>query len=302
MRAVGNAARAMRLPVWSPQMPRPQRRPRPPRGGTGADRTVVYFPSCVARTLGPSRGAPDERGVIDALLSVLDKAGYGAVFPEGLDGLCCGMAFDSKGFPEAARRKSEELAAALERASDAGNLPILCDTSPCVYTMARRLALRIYEPIEFIHTFLMDRLRFEKVPETVALHPPCSTDKMGLTERMVTLARACAQTVVVPSGVTCCGFAGDKGFTLPELNRSALAHLAEAIPSGCARGYSNSRTCEVGLSQYAGIPYQSIVHLVDRSAASATVARPGPVPRKDFANPPAGAPRAGTSVAPSERR
>ncbi len=271
MRAVGRAARAMHLPVWSPEMPRPQRRPRLPPSATGADRTVVYFPSCVARTLGPSRGAPDERGVVDALVSVLAKAGYDVVFPdapEGLDALCCGMAFDSKGFSAAAQQKSDELAAALARASEAGSLPILCDTSPCAYTMARRLEPRVYEPIEFIHAFLMDRLRFEKIPETVALHPPCSTEKMGLTGRMVAVARACARTVVVPSGMTCCGFAGDKGFTLPELNRSALAHLAAAIPAGCTRGYSNSRTCEVGLSQHAGIPYQSIVHLVDRATTA----------------------------------
>lgn len=60
-------------------------------------------------------------------------------------------------------------------------------------------------------------------------------------------------------------FAGDKGFTVPALNASALSHLAEAIPAGCTRGYSNSRTCELGLSHHGGIPYEHLIYLMDRA-------------------------------------
>ena len=79
--------------------------------------------------------------------------------------------------------------------------------------------------------------------------------------------------MVLPAGVNCCGFAGDKGFNLPELNVAALARVPAQVPSDCQRGYSNSRTCEIGLSQHVGIPYQSIVHLVDGCTVSA---RPAP--------------------------
>jgi D-lactate dehydrogenase len=37
----------------------------------------------------------------------------------------------------------------------------------------------------------------------------------------------------------------------------------EALPIGCVRGYSSSRTCEIGLSEQAGFPYRSIIYLVD---------------------------------------
>jgi D-lactate dehydrogenase len=70
--------------------------------------------------------------------------------------------------------------------------------------------------------------------------------------------------VVVPAGIGCCGFAGDRGFSHPELNASALAGLAAALPAGCSEGFSNSRTCELGLSHHAKRPYRSIVFLVDR--------------------------------------
>jgi D-lactate dehydrogenase len=72
--------------------------------------------------------------------------------------------------------------------------------------------------------------------------------------------------VVPPPG--CCAFAGDLGLSVPELNASALSGLRERV-KGCQAGYSNSRGCEIGLSQHGGIPYQSIVYLVDRCTAPA---------------------------------
>jgi len=67
--------------------------------------------------------------------------------------------------------------------------------------------------------------------------------------------------------VQCCGFAGDRGFVRPELNEHALRHLKAALPADCTIGYSTSRTCEIGLSEQAGFPYQSILYLVERCCA-----------------------------------
>ena len=68
------------------------------------------------------------------------------------------------------------------------------------------------------------------------------------------LAKLCAKEVFIPEEKGCCGFAGDKGFTRPELNASALRKLRSQIPAGCFRGISNSRTCEIGLTEHSGIP------------------------------------------------
>ena len=68
--------------------------------------------------------------------------------------------------------------------------------------------------------------------------------------------------MTVPEGVGCCGFAGDKGMTHPELNAWALRKLKDGV-KGIPVGYSNSRTCEIGLSTNSGIPYVSIAYLVD---------------------------------------
>jgi D-lactate dehydrogenase len=256
------------LPVLREALPRPAKGPW--RDVVrGRDRAVVYFPACVARMMGPAPGDPDQRTVSEAMLSVLQKAGYDVRFPAGLEELCCGLSFESKGFPLTADEKAKELEAALLAASDGGRLPVVIDTSPCAQRMKAKLdpRLRLHEAAEFVHDELMGRLRFTRAPGPVALHLTCSSLKMGLEPKLRALAAACAEQVVVPP-TGCCGFAGDKGFTTPELNASALRDLRAAV-QGCTRGYSNSRGCEIGLATHAGIPYQSVVHLVDASTTGA---------------------------------
>lgn len=48
----------------------------------------------------------------------------------------------------------------------------------------------------------------------------------------------------------------------------ALSDLAAALPDDCRAGYSNSRTCEIGLTLASVRPYQSIVYLADRCSRS----------------------------------
>ncbi|HZZ84105.1 MAG TPA: FAD-binding and (Fe-S)-binding domain-containing protein [Anaeromyxobacteraceae bacterium] len=256
------------LPVWNAALPRPARTGPLEDVTRGRGRRVVYFPACVTRLWGPSRGAADERADTAAVLSILEKAGYDVLFPRDLGSLCCGLTFESKGFPELADQKCAELERALLERSEGGAIPVLCDTSPCTQRMRAHFSapLRVYEPAEFIHTFLMDQLRFERRAGAVALHVTCSAQKMGLAPQLRAVAEACAERVVIPP-TGCCGFAGDRGLSVPELNAAALAGLREAV-QGCEAGYSNSRGCEVGLSLHGGIPYQSIVHLVDRCTAA----------------------------------
>jgi hypothetical protein len=89
---------------------------------------------------------------------------------------------------------------------------------------------------------------------------------MGTQDKLQAIAARCSAQVVTVDAVQCCGFAGDRGFTHPELNAHALRHLRAALPPGCCAGYSSSRTCEIGLSEHAGMPYRSFLQLVDACA------------------------------------
>ncbi len=259
------------VPFWTPYAPKAAPVPdlTPTRQGRG--RAVVYFPSCTTRSMGPSALDPDQRGLFEATMSVLAKAGYDVVFPENLRELCCGLTLESKGQRDAAEAKSAELEAALRKASRDGAIPILCDASPCLYTMRSRMepGLKLHEPVEFIADYCLPYLDVRPVAETVAVHVSCSSVKMGLSAKFALLARRCAAEVVVPRGIHCCGFAGDRGFFYPEVNAAALADLKPQLPATTTSGYCNSRTCEIGLSSHGGVPYQSIVYLVDRASRPA---------------------------------
>jgi D-lactate dehydrogenase len=274
-RLMGGIAAGMRrlsantIPFWNKYMPNGVSKQSFKNSIQGSAYKVVYFPSCIARSMGPAKEDKDQRPVFEAMLSLLGKAGYDVIFPKNMEDLCCGTPFESKGFFDQADKKSAELERALSEASENGNYPVLCDTSPCLYRMRRVFdpRMKLYEPVEFIATFLMDKLNFTRLPGTIALHVTCSSLKMGLTEKFKLVGEACAEKVVMPRAVGCCGFAGDRGFNYPELNASALAELKTSLPPDCASGYSNSRTCEIGLSLHSGRDYQSIVYLADRCAS-----------------------------------
>mgnify|MGYP002713132513 CR=1 FL=1 len=255
-----------RIPRWNPAMPRAAARLRQSAAGPGAHNgSVVYFPSCVSRTMGPARDDPYQADLHRVMQSLLAKAGYRVILPQRPDELCCGMALESKGLAQPAESSLRRLEDALWQASEEGRYPVLCDTSPCTLRMIEQFErpLKVQEPVGFILDHLLPHLRQVETRRSIALHVTCSSRKMGLADSMRRLAEVCAEEVMLSEDKGCCGFAGDKGFTRPELNASALRRLRESLPQGCEMGVSNSRTCEIGLSLHSGIPYQSIVYLVD---------------------------------------
>jgi D-lactate dehydrogenase len=257
------------LPLWNPAMPRAADRLRQTPSEEAGGPSVVYFPSCINRVMGPARGDDGDVSVSSVTFRLLKKAGFTVVLPAGLESLCCGMAFASKGYRVQGDAKARELERALAEASQHGSMPVLFDMSPCLYRMREVIgdALPLQEPVQFTLEHLVPRLQFRKLHTTVAFHTTCSAQKMGLAAASLRLAELCADQVVVPEGIECCGWAGDRGFTVPELNASALHDLKEKLPEGCAAGYSTSRTCEIGLSLHSGIPYRSILALVDSCTA-----------------------------------
>ena len=257
----------LHIPQWTPAMPKAfKMKNEELRIKNGSPRKVVYFPSCINQTMGLARKSPVEQPLVSKMMSLLHKAGYEVIFPERMDQLCCGTIWESKGMPDIADRKSAELEAALWRASEEGRYPVLCDQSPCLHRMRQTIhKMKLYEPAEFIYTFLRPYLKFTPTDRPVAVHITCSTREMGLSDTLVKLARLCTTgQVLVPEGVGCCAFAGDRGFTHPELNAYALRKLRPQIEAAHIQiGYSNSRTCEIGLTTNSGIPYVSIAYLVD---------------------------------------
>src|SRR5690606_29380297 len=63
---------------------------------------IVYFPACPSRMFGAPKTSHGLLPTPDAMVALLERAGYDVRIPDRLNGQCCGQPFLSKGFPEEA--------------------------------------------------------------------------------------------------------------------------------------------------------------------------------------------------------
>jgi len=232
---------------------------------TTADLKVVYFPSCINRSMGKNNFQDsDDLQLTELTHQLLVRAGFTIIYPESLDTHCCGMPFSSKGFAETNQEQSQALEKSLLKASENGKYPVLYDMSPCFYHSKEEFSktLKIVDPIEFMLDYVMPQLVVKNKKDTVAVFPVCSVKKIGKTEQLIALSKMCADKVTLIDS-NCCGFAGDRGFLLPELNEHGLRELKVQIPANCKEGYSTSRTCEIGLEKMSDIDFKSIFYLIE---------------------------------------
>lgn len=259
---------------WSPEMPKAAKAPLPVTSLEGAQ--AIYFPACISRMMGHLPGEPEEMSLVEALVKVAARAGMPVHIPLDVEGTCCGVPFSSKGFDEAHRFTVNRAIEKFWEWSQEGRLAIVMDTSPCTYGVVTSRTyltsenqvkfdqLKIIDSTAFAHDVLLPKLQVKRKVGSVVLHPVCSVTKMNLLPKLEGVAKACAETVVVPRDAGCCGFAGDRGFTHPELTASATKHEAEEVNTQTFDGYyASSRTCEVGMTRSTGEVYRSFLYLLE---------------------------------------
>jgi len=256
-----------RIPQWNRAMPTGTKTTVQPKlQKIQSERKVVYFPSCINRTMGKSKDyAASDLDLKDLTVLLLNRAGYEVVYPEPIENLCCGMPFSSKGFQEEGLQKSTALASALLTASEHGKHPVLFDMSPCYYTYHDQHITgdcQVYDPIEFILDFVFPDLPITYPREEVTIFPVCSVKKLGLEDKLIEIAKRCAKKVNYIDS-NCCGFAGDRGFTFPELNQHGTKDIEKQIPPTYIDGFSTSRTCEIGLTAHSHRSFKSIFYLIE---------------------------------------
>jgi D-lactate dehydrogenase len=248
---------------------------------------AVYVPSCTNRIFG--RPAANGTGaassaisatgsLADALVVVSHRADLPVWIPADIAGSCCGLPWSSKGFADAHRHKANEMVAKLWAWSGEGALPIVIDAASCTGSVAEpgegvlseenasRLAkMQILDSVAWTHDRLLPNLAIAAKVASATVHPTCATRRLGLTHRLERLANALAEDVHVPPTATCCGFAGDRGITTPELTAAATAPEAREVAGHHFDAHlSSNRTCEIGLERATGAPYESFVFLLER--------------------------------------
>ena len=239
-----------------------------------AEAAVVYFPTCISRTMGTAGSS--KKNIIDTFKSVSDKVGVKFTIPQDVQSACCGQIFSSKGYSKAFTYTANETISKVWEWTDRGRLPLVLDITSCTYTLQNCRpvltpenrekfdALQIIDSIDFIADFLLPRAKVLKKKENVVVHPVCSLQKMGLEAKFVGIARQLAQYVTVPMHAGCCGMAGDRGFLVPELTASATAPEAQEVKQQEYDGYySTAKTCEMAMTEAVGKNYESIVYMLD---------------------------------------
>jgi D-lactate dehydrogenase len=187
------------------------------------------------------------------------------------------LPWSSKGFGDAHRHKANEMVERLWRWSDEGALPVVIDAASCTHAVAepgegvlseanaeRLAALTILDSVAWAHDRLLPGLEVASKVGSATVHPTCATRQLGLAPRLRALASALAEDVYVAPSATCCGFAGDRGFSHPELTAAATRDQAAELSGRDFDAHlSSNRTCEIGLARATGEPYESFVFLLE---------------------------------------
>lgn len=258
------------FPLWSEQITGPARF----KENIPLMPEVVYFPTCISRTMGASKdGKP---AIIDTFLKVCQKANVNVLLPKDVIGHCCGQSFSSKGYTDAASFAMNKTIDSLWNWSKEGELPVIVDVSSCTYTLQqsakylntenkKRLALlKIYDTVDFLSDLILPKLKISNPKKSIVFHPVCSLSKMNLNSKLIKIGKECATEVSVPIHAGCCGMAGDRGFLFPELTASATKRESEEVKKENYDGYySSGKTCEMALSDSVGKNYESVLYLLD---------------------------------------
>ncbi|GAA2179005.1 FAD-binding and (Fe-S)-binding domain-containing protein [Brooklawnia cerclae] len=274
VRGVLGAARAIGskdvIPTLSAELPGggPIRKPRP-----AATPQAVFMPACVGSMFGT--GYEHGSGVREAVLKLADLVGYQVEVPEGIGGLCCATPWKSKGLHKGGDIMGHRLAEVLGRASDNGRLPVICDNVSCSEGTAIALHkagvddIRVIDATTWAAEFVAPRLPELHKDRLAVVHPTCSSTRMGVNEALIMLAGLVADQVVVPDGLRCCAFAGDRGLLHPELTASSTRDEAASVAKLDAQLYlSCNRTCEIGMTRATGKTYVHVLEVVaDRATA-----------------------------------
>ena len=257
--------------------PMPQKAPRklPETSRQGA--AAVYFPACINRIFGRAPGMARRPSLPEALVALSARAGQPLWIPDNVRGLCCATPWSSKGYRLGHEWMATAIADAMWDWSNAGTLPVVIDAVSCTHGLLDDVRTHIdraaTRAVQQDPDRRRDRLgltnysqafQIKRKLASAAVHPTCSTIHLGLEKKLIEIAGAVADDVIVPIGTTCCGTAGDRGLLHPELVVSATRDEKAYLDAHPAEVYlSANRTCEMGLQQATGKPYESFIFALE---------------------------------------
>jgi D-lactate dehydrogenase len=224
------------------------------------DFDAIFFPSCTATLFGTS----DSTG---ALMTLAKRAGIKLSIPTGIESMCCGTPWKSKGYADGYEVMSSSVIGALTKVANGNPITIVTDASSCsgglTELLSREPNLQVIDAVEFTEKHILPKLSIKKV-KSVAVHPTCSTTALGISGSLNNLAKSISDEVFTPENWGCCAFAGDRGLTFPELTASATSLQASEIKAREDAYYiSANRACEIGMTTATGKQYRHVIEVLE---------------------------------------
>ena len=210
---------------------------------------ILLLPACPNRVFGTDIQHSDYPSKL-----ILKKMGYKVKYLTDSQTACCGQMYHSK----CNHTQQEKMVADLKNRINPAQVTI-CDNSSCS-GFARDLGINLVDINQFI-TEKINRNELSRKYGKIALHIDCSTAKHSFNLAYLDVLKLCSEEIIIPEGIKCCGFAGDKGFTVPELNASSLSQLSQQV-LGCEVGVTFNRSCQIGLTHHGKIQYISFVEMI----------------------------------------
>ncbi|MGP4993096.1 FAD-binding and (Fe-S)-binding domain-containing protein [Glutamicibacter ardleyensis] len=238
-------------------------------GAPGVEPIAIYLPACVNSMFGPGT---EGQGVAPAFEQLLKQAGVSVLVPQGIESMCCGTPWTSKGYEDGHVLMAERVRAQVHAAQPGFRLPVISDATSCTEGFAHTLEEHGFEVVDllaFTSRHLLGKLPPVTQIDSLTLHPTCSSTQMGLNGDLQKVAEAVAQKVNIPMNWGCCAFAGDRGMLHPELTESATAREAEEVLELDASAHAScNRTCELGMSRATGKDYRHVIELLAQATAA----------------------------------
>lgn len=267
------------VPRYSAELPRGGNARGPLSGHVGdpeAKPSLVYVPACVNSLFGPAGSertahpaasdAGPSSGVSGAFINLLRAAGMAAIVPQGVESLCCGTPWSSKGMASGYEHTRERSVHRIAETASS-ELPVVIDASSCTEGFAEMLAedertegLVVMDAVAYVARNMVEHLTVATKMDSLVLHPTCSSHRMGLDEDLQRVAAQIAETVRIPEDWGCCAFAGDRGMLHPELTAAATAPEAAQVQAITADAHAScNRTCELGMTRATGQRYAHVL-------------------------------------------
>ncbi|MGP6172578.1 FAD-binding and (Fe-S)-binding domain-containing protein [Corynebacterium sp. A21] len=238
--------------------------------GPGTKVAGIYLPACVNTMFGPEA---EGIGVTEAFRRLLERSGTTLLVPAGVESMCCGTPWSSKGMSTGYATMADRVRSLLRTATHNGQLPVISDAASCTEGFAKILqdeGIEVLDAVTFTAHQLLDQLEVTAPLPELVLHPTCSSKHLGIDGDLQQIAQKAAKNVHTPIDWGCCGFAGDRGMLHPELTASATAPEAVEVAQLNANAHAScNRTCEIGMTRATGQPYSHVLESLEQATAPA---------------------------------